>query len=265
MIQAMDFTYDGISSESYHILLCKINEHNLVETLSAGSAVELTTAKPARARSWSYLGQQYTSPIEFDITIAKKDFSPISEAEQGLLNRWLIRTDGYKMFQFQSDEYADIAFFATATESTNVSINGHYGMTFHMVCNAPFAFKSKETEYVIPFDGNDTFLLYNTSDEVGDLDPWMEVKVEQDGDLEFTNALTGEKTLIRDCVRGEILSIDSQNRKLSSSTGRIVLNDFNFIWPKLAKTYQSEENLLSCSLPCTVTLRYREIRKVGVC
>ena len=66
-------------------------------------------------------------------------------------------------------------------------------------------------------------------------------------------------------MEGEVISINnmiiqSSNEEHDSS----IMNDFNFIFPKIVNNYNDRKNVYTFSLPCDVVFEYRELRKIGI-
>lgn len=66
-------------------------------------------------------------------------------------------------------------------------------------------------------------------------------------------------TIVKNNIKGETVVLDGANRVVSSSSTRIFGDDFSWDWLPL---YEGK-NILSFEGNCTVTIEYREPRKVG--
>ena len=66
-------------------------------------------------------------------------------------------------------------------------------------------------------------------------------------------------TLVKNNIKGERIVLDGANKVVSSSSTRIFGNDFSWSWLPL----YDGKNVLSFIGNCTVTIEYREPRKVG--
>lgn len=73
------------------------------------------------------------------------------------------------------------------------------------------------------------------------------------------NDTTGSKSIVKNDVSDEIITLDGANRVTSSNKGRIFDEDFNWQWMPLAP----EENVIKVTGNCTIKFEWREPRKVG--
>lgn len=119
---------------------------------------------------------------------------------------------------------------------------------------------------------------YHNSDDDVDIYYWIDANGKHDSTTDdskidttsvyIKNIHTDDKgntsvfdTLSKNNIKGEIITLDGANRVVSSSrtNGRIFGNDFSWDWIPL---YEGK-NELSFVGNCTVTLEYREVRKIG--
>ena len=85
------------------------------------------------------------------------------------------------------------------------------------------------------------------------------------GDLTITNSFDGRQTVINNCVSGEKITMKNMVIETSNSThAKTIMNDFNFKFPQICTSYNNAKNTYTFSLPCTVSVTYRPVRKVGI-
>ncbi len=262
-VYSCGFLYNGISSDKMGVRLCSFGGSGL-DTTSAGEKIELSTQKLSGRDRWYHYSSAFGEALSFTLHIVKTDKSRMERHEIAEYSRWLQRRDGYKRFQFFGTEFAGIEFYAIATELNELSVgNVTYGLEVKMITDAPYGLAPKQSK-TISFTGENTYTYFNQSDDYGYLYPDLEITVQADGDLTITNQFEARQTAIRDCQAGEILTLNGDLRQITSTRPDKLEDRFNWKWLRFCKTDQSSQNLLSASLPCTVTMAYQNIRKVGV-
>ena len=105
--------------------------------------------------------------------------------------------------------------------------------------------------------------INDTSYEEGYIYPKMEIAVKGNGNLIIHNAIENRETYIANCVSGEVITMDYPVIKSSVSSHNIQ-NDFNWIFFRVANTYENSRNDLTISLPCSIKIKYSPIVKVGL-
>lgn len=105
--------------------------------------------------------------------------------------------------------------------------------------------------------------LNDTSYEEGYIYPQMEITVKKDGNLLIHNAIENRETYIANCQVNEKITIDYPVIQSSVSSHNIQ-NDFNWIFFRVANTYDNSRNDLVISLPCSIKIKYSPIVKVGL-
>ena len=105
--------------------------------------------------------------------------------------------------------------------------------------------------------------MNDSSYEEGFIYPEMEITVKKDGNLKIHNSVENREMYIKNCVAGEIITLDYPVIKSSISSHNIQ-NDFNWIFFRVANTYDNSRNDLTISLPCSIKIKYSPIVKVGL-
>ena len=105
--------------------------------------------------------------------------------------------------------------------------------------------------------------INDTSYEEGYIYPYVEITVNEDGNLKIHNSIENRETYIANCKAGEVITMDYPIIKSSLSSHKIQ-NDFNWNFFRIANTYEKSRNDLTISLPCTIKIKYSPIVKVGL-
>ena len=116
------------------------------------------------------------------------------------------------------------------------------------------------------FDSSvNTFSLYNESDEKEKVLYPQEViiTINNDCDVTITNTKENSRlfTQIKNCVNGEVITIDCERRIIKSTNKDVpILSRFNKHWIGLLYG----KNIFNVSGSFNIQFNYREVRKVGV-
>lgn len=105
--------------------------------------------------------------------------------------------------------------------------------------------------------------INDVSYEEGHIYPYVEITINEDGDLNVYNAIEDRSTYIANCIAGEVITMDYPVIQSSVSSHNIQ-NDFNWNFFRIANTYEDGRNDLTISLSCEIKLKYSPIVKVGL-
>ena len=112
--------------------------------------------------------------------------------------------------------------------------------------------------------------LNDTSYEEGYIYPQMKIVIDNIDDrpvnernLTIHNSIENRDTYIANCKSGEVITLDYPVIQSSDSSHNIQ-NDFNWTFFRVANTYDNSRNDLVVSLPCSITIKYSPIVKVGI-
>ena len=105
--------------------------------------------------------------------------------------------------------------------------------------------------------------INDTSYEEGYIYPHTEITIVEDGDLDIYNAIEDRHTIIKNCIAGEVITMDYPIIQSSISSHNIQ-NDFDWNFFRVANTFNNSRNDLSTSIPCIIKITYSPIVKVGL-
>lgn len=290
------FSYDGISSEVYNIIIGSFSGSD-DGTQEMGN-VDITTVKAPHSNNFLKANATYNNPIMISFSIMKLDcanpndyvFTP---REIGFISRWLARKD-YKELKFrtdgkypegthESDKWEDIHYNAIMKVNQHMVGGECVGFDITATCDAPWGYDNKQTTTIDASSGSATALIHDDSDEIGDLLPRVEIEVLEAGNIEITNNFTGKKTKIRNCVAGEKIVIEKMvitstecrpvyDRDVYDYDGRhrTLFDDFNWEWPTISNyftpnnTRDSRVNKYVVSGNCRIRMIWESPRKAVV-
>lgn len=262
---AYDFEYNGRNLSDFGFIICSFDSKGL-ETVSDGSQITFNTISTMGGKKHKLVSTQYDDCLTTTFQICKHSCAngvqPITPSEHRELTRWLNRKKFLK-FKPLSEEYIDVYFEATFNIS-KIELNGKiYGLELEIITNAPFAFKEPRTITIKNTEQNGKHSINDTSYEEGYIYPYVEITINEDGDLSIYNAIEDRETCIANCVSGEVITLDYPIIQSSISSHNIQ-NDFNWKFFRVANTYDNSRNDLTISIPCTMKVKYSPIVKIGL-
>lgn len=259
---ATDFMYDGLFLSDLGYIVCQFDESGGFSSSSAGSQLDLTTVSVMGGKKYEITGVQYSEPFNTSISICKPDGAAFTIDEFEYLLRWLNRPEYHELI-LRTADFGAVRFFGTFNVD-KVEFRGRLiGFTLNFISDSPFGKYPQEVDKFVISKPGGSIVIYDKSSEVGYVYPdYLEIECTGSGDLVIENSLDGRKTIIENCVIGEVITMDGTVASLSSSKREKILNSFNFRFPRICNTIVSSENKWTFSLPCKVTVKYSPIRKV---
>lgn len=258
------FIYDDKLCSDYGLIVTTFEKTGLEKITS--SKIDLKTYKSPMANKWLKYGYEYSDPIQFKIGVSKFDLTPFTKQEVGEINRWLMRTDDYHWLQFYDKQFGDIFFHCTAIAAEESVVNSvTYGIKYSFVTDSPYGYSSIREKEFVATDTNKSFFIVNHSDEIGHIYPYISIKILQDGDLTIHNTIEDRLMEIKECKNGELITIDGEHKIMSTSDiNHKLYNTFNWKYFRIANSFDNRDNKITLSLNCEISMKWREIRKVGV-
>lgn len=262
---AVDFEYDGQYLSDYGFIVCDFNSSSDENIVDAGSQITFNKVSRNGGNRFGLTSSQYDDCITATFSICKNpdiyDDLKISDIEYREIFRWLNRKEFLK-FRFVDDEN-ETRFFNASFNVSKVKIRELlYAMELTMETNMPFAYGE---EQIISLNFDSTNLsqnLYNTSDEIGYIRPFITIVCNTSGDLVLQNNMGDCITRINNCKSGESITIDNENEIINTSdNSHDIYNDFNFDFFKIGNTYKDRVNTIHSSIPCSLEIKYSPIIK----
>ena len=91
----------------------------------------------------------------------------------------------------------------------------------------------------------------------------MKIRLSQSGDFTMYNELEDRTMLIKNCKAGENIIFDYPMIQTDMDS-HAIQNDFNHKFFRIANTFKNKKNVITTNLPCTITLTYSPIVKIGL-
>lgn len=271
-MKATDFEYDGLLLSSYGFMICTFDGGG-EQTVTNGSEINWSLVSSQYGSNFYLTNSKYDNYLTTSFQICKDpcltDNDEITVYELRNLMRWLNRKQFHK-FKLLEDEYQDFYYEGSFNVSRIEWYGKLMGLELTFTTNRPFALAD---EVQLSFEngknsnGTDiypwTATVRSISDDEGYIYADMEVTLKRSGDLRITNAMDGATTIVRNCIVGEKIHLSYPIIETSLDS-HMIQDDFNWEFPKINNTYNDRENVFTFSIPCSVTIKYSPIIKVGV-
>lgn len=274
----IDFEYDGRMLSDFGFMICNITTNSGVETVSAGSNITWNTVTSNTTSKRRISSTQYDEVFSTTFEICKtlcdrsdNDTNYIQEQELREITMWLNRKK-YLRFTpvFDDYEYSNIHYYGSFNIQF-IKYGGRIiGLSLTLTTDAPFGYGEIEEYEFETTTSNNSFSIFDLSDEEGKLYLNAEIIPKQNGNLIIKNIYTNENyTIINNCISGEIITLDGENKIITSdkqnNIHKRIYNDFNYKWLYISNVDSFEaENVFTTSLPCKIKTTYEPIRKFGV-
>lgn len=266
-MNANDFTYDNKKLSDYGFIVCDFNGGDGVTEINSGALITFNTSKKSYGKKYHLINTEYDSCVSATFDICKNpetnDDMMISELEYRKIARWLNRKEfiPFNFISHSANEEETIYFNASFNLSKLYIRHQFCGIRCNMVTNAPFGYGKKKT-FIHTFSGNDSFVLKDSSDEIGYIYPDITITCLEAGNLAITNSLTGSNMIIKNVSVDEQIEIKGEPQIINTSkVSHNIVNDFNFRFLTVGNTAATRNNTISSNLSCNITISYSPIIK----
>lgn len=293
---ATDFHYNNLCLSYFGCIVCTFDSSGL-ETISMGSELTFQTTPVQNGKRHMITSARYENCIEADFSICKNpnfldsyDDRFFTLEEQRNIMRWLNRPNVYAFVPLSSSlethcivNNADVScvsglypvcnrlhdynlLYYGSFNVSKIELNGQViGMDLHFQSDSPFGY-GRPINYSFSINSaNGTYTIVDENDEIGYNYVEMNVTPRANGNLVITNQFDGRRTEIKNCISGEVISMNNLIIATSSPDHKnTIMNDFNYNFPTICNTFSSKNNTFKFSLPCDVEIIYSPIKKVGI-
>jgi len=265
---AKDFTYDGTTLSSLGYTLCSFGDER---DAAMGSKISFSTVAVNKGERYLLADYKYDECLTTTLQICKNPCNigsqnnlKISPSEISTLSRWLNKKS-FRQMKFDATGWTDVIFEASFNISA-IEVGGDiYGLELEMVTNRPFAVKSPVAKVMVFTEANQTQSFTDDSDEIGYIYPAsVSVTCGLSGTLTLVWNMENRTTAVGNCTTNEVITFTYPTLASSNSSHTTLVDDFNFVFPRVANTAASRTNYVTASMPCTVVITYSPIVKVAL-
>lgn len=251
-------------------MILSFNGVNNDDTASSGADITFGQVRTAGGDNYNLYSSTYDSAYSITFQIGKNPyniscqedlhFSPIEVSE---IQAWLCQ-DEYCKFRIDQTGYENIYWNATFS-SKQILINGRIvGLELTLFTDAPYAYMD-EVKIVKEVKKDKPFVVYGLSDEIGNIRPYLKVKLKESGEkFILSNSLDSLTTEVKYVSEGEVITFYGRSQNITSSLEHEIADDFNYHYPIIGNTKNTRLNEYTSNLDCEITIKYSPIIKVGL-
>lgn len=264
-MKAFDFSYGNKNLSDFGFIICNFGNKGL-DTVSDGCQISFNTVSVYSGAKHELVSTQYEDCLGTTIQICKHScdggIQEITSTEHRNLTRWLNRKKFLK-FKPLSEEYIDL-YFEASFNISRIELDGRLlGFELEVITNRPFALREPRILKIENTEQDGKHSINDISHEEGYIYPHTEITINQNGNLKIYNAIENRDTIIKNCVAGEIITMDYPVIQSSISSHNIQ-NDFNWNFFRVANTFENSRNDLTISIPCSINVKYSPVVKIGL-
>lgn len=259
---AADFLFDNNRASDFGLMIGFFDSD--IETASGGE-IEYNTVKTPNRDKFDLYGTQFNSVIKWEFSIIKdpykNDDSYFTQYEERKIAQWLLKTDGYKWFQFWQDGYENICYEAKIDMTPHQVAGKTVGFDLTVTSNCGYGYSEKITKTYI-LNADNPIRLYINSDINNYIMPYISLDgqgdfyISNDSDLE-QNINNLKPTELHNV--NNIITMDSDNDII---TGLSYPTDFNWHFLRLIKGVNNITTNSTNDLK--IKIEYREPRRIIV-
>lgn len=257
-INAKDFTFCNKKLSDFGFIIANFDSSS-DEDVSCGN-VELITARPPMSSKNIIHGVSYGEPIKLVFQVVKFDYvtctcssEPVTDKEYEDLMRWLVKTN-YNYVNFDDgDVYFNVTMSVTAKK-----VGGHIrGFEITATNDSVYSYSEQHTTTL----SSGTWMLKDESSVIGYTYPELSITASANGDVSIERD-GDRKTVISNCIAGEVLTIDCEHEIIKSSiSSHDLSSDFNFVFFRFFNTEETRDNTIYVT-NANVQMNYRLKRMV---
>lgn len=261
VIVAENFEYAGEFLKDKGYIICNPNTSSGFDTVASDSQRTFNTQSLFNGKLFELTTSTYEDRVEITFCICKHTCQssdepiPITAPESRELKRWLNRPSFHRFKLIQPD-WSDI-YMEGSFNVKNVECMGKiYMLELTFVSNRPFSLHEPVIYNFSTTSSNNTYTIFDISDEIGYIYPDIEIKCLGAGDLKISNSNEERVTVIKNCSNEEIITFTKDLIMSTSLVSHKIQNDFNYQFLRISNSYDNRKNTLTFSLPVQVSLRY---------
>lgn len=255
---ATDFIFDSQRLSDFGCMICSFDGD--FQTASGGE-IEYNVVKAPNRDKFSFYGAEFNTVLTWNYSICKNTCSNndnmyFDQYEESMLAKWLIKTDGYRYFQFDQEGYEDIFYNVYINMLPHQVAGRTVGYDLTVTSDCGYGYSDEITK--IATVNSSAPLKFNINNDISTVVyPHIQIKgsgdfiISNDNDslYEISDFRNVSTTIIMDCENDIIEGLNSPN-------------DFNWYFIRLVDgmntiTTNSTSNI-------QIEIKYREARRVIV-
>lgn len=176
-IFGQSFTYNGISSDDYGIILCAVTQLDSIPMGLKREVIkgEITSNRPVA----NWYNAKYSDTLSFEITITKPEDRAFSREEVRDINAWLTGPRTPTLLFFEDEAFDPINYYGIFTDVTDTYGSGIIMLTYTFTADSPYGWSNEREFKCTSSSASSTtkFEIINDTDEFTDfVYPLFEIK-----------------------------------------------------------------------------------------
>lgn len=176
-IFGQSFTYNGVSSDDYGIILCAVTQP---DSIQMGLKREIIKGEITSNRSVAnWYNAKYSDTLSFEITITKPEDRAFSREEVRDINAWLTGPRTPTLLFFEDEAFDPINYYGIFTDVTDTYGSGIIMLTYTFTADSPYGWSNEREFKCTSSSASSTtkFEIINDTDELTDfVYPLFEIK-----------------------------------------------------------------------------------------
>ena len=236
MFSATYFTYDGVFSGLYGLMIADFDDNSVIETNAFSPS--LNTVKPPALNRFFHNGMTYDAAPQHTFSIISE--YPISSNIRREIISWLFGRDSYKILKIHQPDLEGIHYNCVFTTIDIIYING-YCHGFRVTANFDSFYQYAEpTSIEITGNGTEIIKEINNQSDVkyGYIYPTITFSMTApvgDYDISIVNKSDNSSRYFRfqGLLANEEITVDNELKHITSNIGGEKLSNFNKNWLRL--------------------------------
>lgn len=254
---ATDFLFDNQRASDLGCMICSFDGG--AETASGGE-IEYNVVKAPNRDKYTFYGAQLDSVITWTFSICKNpcknDTLYFDQYEESMITKWLLKTDGYKSFQFNQEGYEDIFYNVYINLSPHQIAGKTVGFDLEVTSDCAYGFSDIITRKAV-ISSSAPLTLNVHSDINTYILPYVKINGKGDfcisNDRDESQKATEVKNVLREII------MDSDTDMISGISSP---NDFNWHFLRLVDGINTIT--INPGSEVEIEIQYREPRRVIV-
>lgn len=259
---ATDFLFDSQRLSDFGCMICSFDGE---PEPASGGEIEFNVVKSPNKDRFLFYGAQFNTVLTWNFSICKNVCSNndmhFDQYEESMLAKWLLKTDGYKPFQFDQEGWEDIYYNVYINMKPRQVGGRTIGYDLTATSNCGYGYSNEITK--IATINSSTPLKFNVNNDINTV-IYPHIQIKGSGDFYISNNsdlmqnIRNDKASEFANISGTI-TMDSENDVI---LGIPTPNDFNWYFMRLVDgTNEITTNSIN---GINVEIIYREARRIIV-
>lgn len=261
------FTYNGVSSTEYDVVLASIDN---ISTYEMGLSQSLIVGDMNKYRNrQNYNGRKYNDVLSFQFSIVRTPYVDgkqqyFTRADIRKINKWLTGADAPCVLHFDDDEeYID--YICLITDVDNTAYDGRIvELKYSVTCNAPYGYSEMQS-IEMTVSSSENIRIVSNSDEInGYIYPKITINPTSTGEIQLKN--TDENAVIIINAKKSLpITINCELQQFYDDIGLMSFEDLGItdISDIYIPRLKYGDNNFTVIGNCSIKFEWREPRKVG--